>query len=125
MADELQKNAEQIVELVRNRWKKGKRPNGKIIGTYKDYGYQEMKRRQNPLAGGNVDLILDGGLNENLVLNYLSGSMYNIFSTDEKAVSIAQRYGLDVYGLTKKEEQMVLETAKNRVFIRIYEDIFR
>lgn len=125
MADELQKNAEQIVELVRNRWKKGKRPSGKIIGTYKDYGYQEMKRRQNPLAGGNVDLILDGGLNENLVLNYLSGSMYNIFSTDEKAVSIAQRYGLDVYGLTKKEEQMVLETAKNRVFIRIYEDIFR
>lgn len=121
MKQEILANAKEIVSLVRNRWKKGKRPSGEIIGSYKDYGYEMMKLQQNPLAGGNVDLILDGGLNENLVVNYLNGSFFNIFSTDEKAVSIAERYGLDVYGLTTEEETMVLEEAKNRVFIKLFD----
>lgn len=125
MADELLENAEEIVALVRNRWLKGKRPDGSDIGSYKDFGYELFKRQKNPLARGKVDLTLDGGLNENLVLNQLRGTFFNIFSTDEKAVSIANKYGLDVYGLTKEEETLVLERAKDNVFIKLYKEVFR
>lgn len=112
---EILDNSSEIVALVRNRWKQGKRPNGNIIGRYQNYGYQLIKQQQNPLAGGNVDLILDGGLNRGLVVNHLRGSLFNIFSTDDKAVSIAEKYGLDVYGLTKDEENDVLIEATDRV----------
>ncbi len=121
LKEELLANASEIVQLVRSRWKKGKRPDGGIIGSYKSFSYELFKRQQNPLAGGKVDLILDGGLNENLVVNHLTGSLFNIFSTDEKAVSIAEKYGLDVYGLTEKEEFEVLLEAGNRVFVRLIE----
>lgn len=123
MKAEILANGKEIVQLVRNRWKQGKRPSGDIIGTYKDYGYELFKQQKNPLAGGNVDLILDGGLNKGLVVNYLNGSLFNIFSTDEKAVTIASRYGLDVFGLTEKETFRVLEEAKNRVYIKIFDFI--
>jgi len=125
IAEELQKNAAEIVELVRNRWLTGKRPDGSEIGTYKDFGYELLKRKQNPLAGGKVDLTLDGGLNKGLVVNYLNGSISNIFSTDEKAVTIAERYGLDVYGLTPKETDLVLERAKENVFVKLYNQVFK
>lgn len=125
IAEELQKNGAEIVELVRNRWLRGKRPDGKDIGSYKDFGYEMFKRQQNPLAGGKVDLTLDGGLNKGLVVNYLRGSISNIFSTDEKAVMIAKRYGLDVYGLSNKETELVLERAKDNVFIKLYQSVFK
>ena len=39
----------------------------------------------------------------------------------KKAVSIAEKYGLDVYGLTKQEEREVMFEASNRVFIELVE----
>lgn len=114
--DEVLSNGKEIVELVRNRWKQGLRPDGNIIGTYRSFAYEIEKRQKNPLAGGNVDLIDTGDLNRGLIVNHLSGALYNIFSTDEKAVGIAEKYGLDVYGLTKEEESQVLFEASTKVF---------
>jgi len=112
---EILDNADEIVKLVRERWKQGKRPDGSIIGEYKSFAYQQEKLLRNPLANGNVDLIDTGDLNRQLVVNHLSGSLFNIFSTDEKAVNIAEKYGLDVYGVTKEEEFDIMQEAGNRV----------
>lgn len=116
--EELLNNSDEIVELVRSRWKRGLRPDGNIIGEYRSFAYEMEKRQRNPLAGGNVDLIDTGDLNKHLVVNHLRDSLFNIFSTDEKAVSIAEKYGLDVYGLSKEEEIEVLNEAGERTYKR-------
>lgn len=116
--EELLNNSDEIVDLVRSRWKQGKRPDGNIIGEYRSFSYEMEKRQRNPLAGGNVDLIDTGALNKHLTVNYLYDSVFNIFSTDEKAVLIAEKYGLDVYGLSKDEEQDVLNEAGERTYKR-------
>jgi hypothetical protein len=73
----------------------------------------------NSLAGGNVDLTLTGALNKGLDIFPLSGDNFNIFSKDEKARSIAEKYGLDVYGLTKEEEEIVVDLTINRVNVAL------
>lgn len=125
LAKELQANAKEILDLVRDRWLRGKRPDGSLIGEYKDFGYELLKRQQNPLAGGNVDLTLDGGLNKGLFINQIRGSLFNIFSSDEKAVLIAEKYGLDNYNITPEETILVLERAKDNVFIELYNFVFK
>ncbi len=116
---EILKNKEEIVDLVRNRWKRGKRPDGAIIGEYASFLYQRQKLAQNPLAGGTVDLILTGALSGDLTVFPLAGGNFSIFSKDEKAISIADKYGLDVYGLTKEEEEMILNVAFNRINMKL------
>ncbi|MCP4984855.1 MAG: hypothetical protein GY928_01960 [Colwellia sp.] len=93
----------------------GKRPNGSLIGEYRSFAYRQEKIRQNPIAGGNVDLTLTGALNRELDIFPISGDNYSIFSNDEKAISIAEKYGLDVYGLTVEEEQVVIDLVSAKV----------
>ncbi len=119
LKEEILKNKDEIVALVKDRWLRGKRPDGAIIGDYQSFAYQQQKLRQNPLAGGTVDLILTGALSGDLTIFPLAGGNFSIFSEDEKAINIAQKYGLDVYGLTKEEEEMVLNIA----FVRINMDL--
>ena len=115
-AKEIQNKSSEITSLVRNRWKSGKRPNGSIIGSYKSFSYKEYKIGKNPSASGNVDLIDTGSLNTGLVVNTLVGGNFTIFSTDEKAIMIASKYGLDVYGLTDSESvKVVLEASENTI----------
>lgn len=113
-------NQSEIVSLVRERWKKGLRPDGNIIGNYRSFAYEMEKRQRNPLANGNVDLIDTGALNRNLVVNYFGSSLFNVFSTDEKAVDIAQKYGLDVYGLTEDEINTILLEASGRIYTELF-----
>lgn len=113
------KNKEEVVEQVRTQWKNGLRPSGEIIGIYKSFAYNREKLAQNPLAGGNVDLILTGDLNEGLTLNKLRQGMFSIFSTDSKAVSIAQKYGLDVYGMNPDQEIMFLDNIVSKAIDEI------
>lgn len=120
LKEEILNNSDEIVEIVRNRWKRGERPDGSIIGEYRSFAYEMEKRQRNPLAGGNVDLINTGALSKGLVVNHLTGSLFNIFSTDIKAVPIAEKYGLDNYGLSKEKEIMVIDEAIKRVYDRCF-----
>ena len=117
-------NAEQIIQKVREQWKKGERPDGSIIGTYRSFAYQREKLAQNPEAGGNVDLILTGALNRGLTLNKVFDATFTIFSTDSKAVMIAQKYGLDVYGLNEKDKQAFLDMVSAQAFMTIFNRIY-
>ena len=86
---------DEIVDKVRQRWKRGLRPNGDLIGKegleYKWFSYQQEKQQRNPLAGGNVDLIDTGSLNRELIVESHGRGLFTIFSTDEKALLIAQK----------------------------------
>lgn len=123
LSEEILGNQKEIVSLVRERWKQGKRPSGSIIGEYRSFAYEQEKLRRNPLAGGNVDLIDTGSLNEKLNINDVGNSLFTIFSKDSKAILIAENYGLDVYGLTEDEEQMVLEEAGVRIINSLFKSI--
>lgn len=120
---EIKNNQKEIVSLVRTRWEKGLRPSGDIIGTYQSFAYEQEKRSRNPLAGGNVDLIDTGDLSNELVVNYVGHSLFTIFSTDEKALKIASKYGIDVYGLTEDESLLILGQAAFRVNKSIQDDL--
>lgn len=120
---EIIKNKKEIVNVVRERWKQGLRPSGGIIGTYRSFLYQREKIQQNPLAGGNVDLILTGALEKGLDIFKHGNGLYTIFSTDSKAVDIASKYGLDVYGLTKDEQIMFVSEALLRVNYKIVQGL--
>lgn len=69
----------------------------------------------NPQADGFVDLILTGDLNEALKLYPAFDTGFTIFSADEKATKIADKYGLDVYGLTDDEGQKIIDEAATGV----------
>lgn len=115
---------DEIVQKVREQWKKGLRPDGSIIGVYRSSDYRQQKLAQNPEAGGNVDLILTGALNRALTLNKILEATFTIFSNDSKAVMIAEKYGLDVYGLNAEEKEdfldMVAVQALNDLTNEIY-----
>lgn len=121
---EVLSSQKEIIKPVKERWKLGLRPNGSIIGTYRSFSYQQEKIRRNPSASGNVDLIDTGDLRDGLVLNALGKSLFTIFSTDNKAVPIAQKYGLDVYGVTDKEEQNDMNKAAENVYKDILNGLF-
>lgn len=118
---EILANGKEIVDLVRNRWDKGLRPNGQIIGVYRDAEYASFKMAINPSAGGNVDLTLTRSLRDKLNIFPMHNAIYEIFSLDEKAVDIAAKYGIDVYGLTKEEETRVLFEASSRVNKKLFD----
>lgn len=104
----MMRDKELVVDFVRSRWKEGKRPSGDIIGEYAWISYEMYKRSKNPLADGNVDLHDTGDLSEGLTLFPRGNANFTIFSTDKKAILVAEQYGLDVYGLTKEEEEVVV-----------------
>lgn len=117
-------NQEEIVSLVRERWKRGLRPDGSIIGYYRWKEYAEMKRQSNPLAGGTVDLILTGDLSSGLFLQEIYGQGFALFSADKKMTKIADKYGLDVFGLSDEELEMVYEEALVRVSVNILDKLW-
>jgi len=85
---------EKIQEL-----KRGDRPNGSEIGTYRSNSYSLFKSSLNPLAGGYVDLILTGAFSNNLFIEKRS-KRYFFDSTDSKSDDLFNKYGQDLRGLS-------------------------
>ena len=115
---------ETIIKKVISQWKRGVRPDGSIIGNYRSFVYMQEKLRRNPLAQGNVDLIDTGALSEGLTINKITKAVYTIFSDDSKAQMIADKYGLDVYGLSDDEKEnfidMAVVVAIDEIVTKIY-----
>jgi len=102
----LQKKVEEFVltdieirNLKRAEFKRGELPDGGIIGVYRDPGYQIMKQRMNPLAGGDVDLILTGKFTNQLFVKSLNNSKFIFDSQDEKTSILKARYTDEIMGL--------------------------
>lgn len=107
VSDLLVINTPNIINEVRNRWKHGEGVKGGVIGSYRDPDYRMFKQSLNPMAGGNVDLMLTGALVENLTLRKIADGVYQIISTDEKYVKLALKYGSEEFGITEEQRQQL------------------
>jgi len=104
--NKLQKKVEEFVltdleirNLKRAEFKRGELPDGGIIGVYRDTNYQIMKQRMNPVAGGDVDLILTGKFTNQLFVKSLNNSRFIFDSQDEKTSMLKARYTDKIMGL--------------------------
>lgn len=116
-------NQEIIVKQVKERWEKGESSVGGIIGRYRWEEYRMFKEAMNPLAGGNVDLIFTGKLSNGLAVRKY-GSIYQVYSEDEKYHDIGEKYGYEEYGLTKEQMDEFYEFIYSKVMIEMLNQIY-
>jgi len=83
-----------------DEFEQGLRPDGNIIGEYRSKDYQEYKYSQNPLARGNVDLILTRSFTNKLFVKG-SDSKFIFDSSDIKTGNLIGKYGRDIMGLNQ------------------------
>lgn len=112
-------NETKILNLVRERLKRGDGVNGGIIGEYSSLGYSYFKQARNPLAGGYVDLYLTGALQKALEIREESNGVYLIHSTDKKYFNLAEKYGKEQFGITYEQQKKVKEEAIKGVINQI------
>ena len=90
-----------IKEQKLNEFEYGLRPNGSIIGNYRDEEYKIMKYFRNPNAGGQVDLILTGRWSQSLKLKHYYKSAFLFDAPLEQEYNLVGRYGLDILGINQ------------------------
>lgn len=118
--DEAVRNNEtKIINMARNRMKSGQGVSGGVIGYYRSLSYELFKRRENPLAKGNVDLFLTGELQSKMRISSLGYGSYFIYSTDEKYTLLADKYGANQFGLTEEQHDEVIGIVVNYVIDKI------
>lgn len=125
--DEVQKKDREawIRNTIRSRWLVGKRPDGKLIGVYRSYGYAVEKHQMNPMAGfDHVDLTLTGSLGKGIKVSLFSSTEFEIYSTDSKYLSISETFGDVNFNLSEVEYDtffaMVADYVVNKQIQQIY-----
>ena len=91
--------------------------------TYASSEYSMFKKKQNPIAGGNVDLILTGAFIDSFKLNKPKENRYLFGATDPKRGVLVSKYGIDIMGLN----QQVFDKFQKEIiaprFVRKIKDI--
>lgn len=113
----------EIRQMIKDRWRLGLRPDGSIIGHYKDPEYAIFKQQINPLASGDVDLIYNRDLVNNIDLIMTSFGA-EVISTDKKYTKIANKYGYDNFNITEDQEKQILDEIMAQVVINIFNEIW-
>jgi len=113
----------EIRQLIKSRWLLGKRPDGSLIGYYRDIDYAIFKQKINPKAGGDVDLILTGSLSNN-IKTILNSKNIEIVSSDYKFEKIALKYGFDNFNITEEEEKVLLDSIMSELTIKIFNQVW-
>lgn len=106
-----------LKEAKKSEFKKGERPSGDIIGTYKNFSYQQEKFNKNPLAGGNVDLTLTGSFADKLFIKSVSKSVFQFDSFDIKSKELFSKYGEDLKGINQDTFIKVWKNELHKLFI--------
>jgi len=121
---EVKEYESQILDYVIERWQRGQGVNGGVIGEYRNEDYAIFKNQKNPLAGfGNVDLIDTGELKDGLFIQEL-WSVFIIKSSDPKYKMIADKYGIEEFGLTEQQMKEILAEIKNNTFETIINNTY-
>lgn len=118
-------NTPTIINNVKRRWIYGKSVDGGIIGTYQSDEYRLFKMEINPLAGGNVDLMLYGDLSDNLQIKLLGDTKFEIFSLDAKYQKIGKKYGFEEFGLSEEESYELLTDLQKFALESIFNKIYK
>lgn len=113
-----------IREKIRKRWLLGKRPDGSMIGLYRDEGYAEYKLGLNNEAGfGNVDLTLTGALGRGIRISGFNDE-YEVFSEDQKYESIVERYGYYNFNITEQEKNELFDKILSIILLDVMEESY-
>jgi len=113
----LAETKEDFVEANVDQMRHGKNKNGNIIGEYRSAWYGDFKTRMNPLAGGNVDLILTGAFTSGMYLELMSRGSYKIDSKEQKRNDLVKKYGSDIFGLGGEYKSKAINKNFRRVLI--------
>lgn len=114
-----------IKDAIRERWKRGLKPDGNIIGIYASSSYAFQKNKQNSLAGiFKVDLTLTGALGKGLTLAFIDVAKYEIFSTDSKFTEIVQKYGEYNFNISDEEKTKLARDISIKITNQIIKNYY-
>lgn len=101
-------NEDKILDLNREQMETGKNTEGQTIGAYRSKSYANFKKAIGSRAPFRVpDLKLTGEFHERMILE-VDDNQYFIYSTDEKAGMLAEKYA-KIFGLTKESQERAKE----------------
>lgn len=98
MDKETTRRQDELTSLKEAEFKHGDRPDGTAIGKYRSKSYAAFKQRKNPLAGGDVDLILTGDLINSAFLKKNGEGSYLFGFRDGKAPDLLKKYNRNAKG---------------------------
>lgn len=115
-----------IRELIKKRWKTGKKPNGGVIGIYKSVDYALFKKQKSDAPFRVVDLTLTGSLGNKIEVELFNAEkgIFEVYSTDIKFQSIVDKYGLDNFNLTEIETEKIINKITTLVYKTIIKKVY-
>lgn len=115
-----------IRELIKKRWKTGKKPNGDIIGVYRSLDYAIFKKQKSNAPFKIVDLTLTGALGNNIQIELFNAQKgtFEVFSTDVKFQSIVDKYGLDNFNITEEQTNSIINEVTKLVYETIIKKVY-
>ena len=113
-----------LVDLKEAEFKRGDRPDGSPIGRYRSPAYSLFKQRQNPLAGGDVDLILTGAFINSAFFKSTEPGKYLFGFRDYKTPDLFAKYGSDIAGLNQNTfNRFLLDKIKPKFILNIKQQL--
>ncbi len=99
--EELIKDETAIKQLKEQDFLEGDIYGNDTYDSYRSRDYEIFKSRKNPLAGGNVDLILTGAFVDAMYLLKPKQGRYKFGNTDTKRNILKEMYGENIFGLNQ------------------------
>jgi hypothetical protein len=96
------KDEETVKNLKRQDFLEGDIFGNDTYDSYRSRNYEIFKSRKNPLAGGNVDLILTGVFVDAMYLLKPKQGRYKFGNTDKKRNILKEMYGDNIFGLNQR-----------------------
>lgn len=96
------KDEQSVKQLKEADYKEGDIYGNGAKDTYRSLSYASYKRTLNPLAGGNVDLIVTGQFVDAMYLLRPRGGKYLFGNRDKKRNILKEMYGEDIFGLNQQ-----------------------
>lgn len=123
----IEANKSKLITDIQNRLKRGDSVHNvnDVIGEYKSVAYRMFKERMNPLAGGSVDLFLEGDLQRFLTIEKRSKNIFKIYSKDDKYKMLANKYGKEQFGLTEEQNTELMINIHTYLIEKIFEKILK
>ena len=98
-----------MVDLNRDQMLDGYNKNLQRIGAYASEQYEREKRSMNPSASGWVDLKYTGEFQSKMDLRMPNNREYELFSKDSKNNDLVEKYGENIFGLSSKSREELIE----------------
>lgn len=119
----IEQNIPELLDLNTGQLSVGKNSEGQKVGEYSTDLYADFKKAIGSQApSGDVDLKVSGDFFEGFKA-LIKPKVIEIFSDDEKAEGLEERYGSEIYGLTDENLDEWIEQLKVELIERIRNEL--